>query len=247
MPARSSSRHGRWQQAWGSGHGGDARNRSKSQSRSKQSQWKGDPFYWKCGRCSNIQSGSECKDCKAKWWEVSWERWAKPESTTKWTPQYSGATGVPTLGTNPHQSMAAVLHQLANPAPGAPPPDPEILELAHNLNKQLLARCPIEEKQKKLQSVPSKLDHHGRLLTKAQDRLQKLQQETRDLQEECKAQTLIIAELETERKQLVGVVKTHLEQSDNRKNNSADKGEDTSSDPEGISSGGEADSETSET
>ena len=79
------------------------------------------------------------------------------------------------MGTNPHQTMAAVLHQLSNPAPGEPQADPEILELAQTLNKQLLARCPIEEKQKKLQSVSSKLDHYGKLLTQAQDRLQEAQ------------------------------------------------------------------------
>ena len=71
------------------------------------------------------------------------------------------------LGTQPHQAMAAVIHQLVNPAAGAPPPDPEILELARNLNKQLSARCPTERKQRKLQSVTSKLDHHRTLLAKA--------------------------------------------------------------------------------
>ena len=170
MPARSSSRKV-WRKSWGGGHGGDARERSKSQPRGRQGQWKGEPFYWKCGKCSNIQSGSECKGCKAKWWEVSWERWAKPESTTKWATPYADTVGIPTLGTQPHQTMAAVIHQLVNPAAGAPPPDPEVLELAHSLNKKLLASCPIEEKQRKLQSVTSKLDQNRSLYAKGQRRL----------------------------------------------------------------------------
>ena len=216
MPARSSSRRGQWQASWGGAHGGDTRHRGRSQSRTRNNQWKSEPFYWKCGQCSNIQSGSECKACKAKWWEVDWEKWAKPETTTKWAAPSGEAAGLPTLGTRPHHAMAAIIHRLAYPAPGAPPADPKLLELAHTLNEQLIASCPIEEKQKKLQSVTSKLEHHTKVRAKIRDRLQQLRQEVQSLQEEDKAQSATIGDLESERKQLVEVVKAHLETGDNQ-------------------------------
>ena len=105
-----------------------------------------------------------------------------------------------------------------------------------------MARCPIEEKQSKLQSVKSKLDHNRNLLAKVQRRQQQLQEELQHLHEEHKTLSGTVADLETERKQLVGVVKTHLEQSDPR----GDKNDnDQSEDDKASSSGWEADSETS--
>ena len=150
------------------------------------------------------------------------------------------------MGTHPHQTMAAVLHQLSNPAPGEPEPDPQIIELAQSLNDQLLARCPIEEKQKKLQSVSSKLDHYRKLLSKAQDHLQEAQQKVLDLQEERKNHTSLISELENEHIQLVGVVQSHLEKSTMRNPRKPPRGQTAGEEPEGVSSGGEADSEASD-
>ena len=28
---------------------------------------------WRC-QCGNVQTGSQCKDCNAKWWNVEWTR-----------------------------------------------------------------------------------------------------------------------------------------------------------------------------
>ena len=56
----------------------------------------------------------------------------------------------PQGGAQPHQALAAVIHQLAHPTVGEPPADPELLHMAQSLQKQWLEKCSIEEKPRRL-------------------------------------------------------------------------------------------------
>ena len=141
----------------------------------------------------------------------------------------------PPGGAQPHQALAAVIHQLANPTGGEPPADQHLIHMAQALQTQMLAKCSIEEKHRRLQSVVSKLEHNHKLLAKSQEKEAKLQEELHSLQEERRALAKKNEDLELERQELLNVVNVHM----------ADPKPTAKPDVE-LTSGSEADSESSE-
>ena len=168
---------------------------------------KEEPFYWKCGNCGNVQSGSECKGCHTKYWHLqTWERVAKPEHTQRWHTPTQDPRTTPAGMNLPHQALSDVIHQLTNPKVGQDPVDPDLIQAAQKLQKDLLALCSVEEKHRRLQSVVSKLEHRQKQLTKSQEEEAKLQEKLQTLRAE---RTMLIKEtedLELERQELLKVV-----------------------------------------
>ena len=197
MPAQ---RREQWATQW------DNR-RSHSRPRYQGKGGAGEAFFWKCGACANVQTGSECKGCRTKYWHLpSWERVAKPEHSVKWNLPAGDTKNSPAGAAQPHQALAEVIHNLVNPIAGEPPSDPNIIQLAQTLQKQLLSKCTIEEKHRRLQSVMSKMEHNQKMLTKSQEQEAKLQEELRTLQEERLGLIKKNEDLEAERQELLKVV-----------------------------------------
>ena len=164
-------------------------------------------FYWRCGSCQNVQTGSECKGCRTKYWHLpSWERVAKPEHTKGWGQAHTDHRHHPTGTSHSHQTIADVIFQLTHPKPGEDPTDPNLLHHAQALHKGLLSRCTVEEKHRRLQSVVSKLEHCQKQLGKSQEEESKLQEKLQSLREDRTALIKKTEDLENERQELLKVV-----------------------------------------
>ena len=198
-------RPGQWSQRWGSSNWSNNSNGY----RNRPQGWtnKQEPFFWKCGNCGNVQSGSECKGCHTKYWHLqSWERVTKPEHTQRWnTPNQDQRTNP--AGTNPpHQAISDIIYQLTNPKVGQDPADQDLIQAAQKLQKDLLARCTVEEKHRRLQSVVSKLEHRQKQLVKSQEEETKLHEKLQTLRQERTTLIKETEDLEAERQELLKAV-----------------------------------------
>ena len=160
---------------------GSWRSPSRSPARRRsgpQSSW----GQWKCA-CGNIQSGSQCKSCRSKYWEVEWEAVSptgaggKPPATR--APWAKPDKGQP-KASSPDADLLAHLDQFLSGATLAT----ELEGPAAALRNQLRLRAPASSKRQKLKSVMDKIDHHKAQIHKAKTRLKEIDAERSALEEQ---------------------------------------------------------------
>lgn len=135
---------------------------------------------WKCA-CGNIQSGSQCKGCRSKYWEVEWEAvpsgaGGKPQATrAPWAkpvvPQPKAFADAPLLS-----QLDQFLSNTTLPA--------ELGGPAATLRNALRVRAPPSSQRQKLKSVMDKIDHHKSQIHKTKKRLKDLEAERAALDEQ---------------------------------------------------------------
>jgi len=160
---------------------------------------------WKCA-CGNVQSGSQCKGCRSKYWEVEWEAvpsspgaggrtpatrapWAKPD---KVQPKASRTDADPLTHLDQFLSSATLATELEGPAAA--------------LRNQLRIRAPASSKRQKLKSVMDKIDHHKSQIHKAKKRLKEIEAERSALEEQLTELDGGLAALEQDKETLCTLV-----------------------------------------
>ena len=179
--------YGGWSASWGSGQW---KRRNHNTHRGAQSA----SFRWKCLDCGNQQTGSQCKGCNKKYWEVNWEKVTPP---TKWSnPQ--GCEGT-SAQTDPHAIVQTLLHTLKNPLPGGQAPDTHTMALAAQLQQQLLVDASLNTKQIRLRSVIDKIHHRKAEGQKLQAQADKLRSDLDQIEQKLDKVTEELTELEKDR------------------------------------------------
>ena len=128
---------------------------------------------WKCGKCGNVQTGSECKGCKQKWWHLPGTRCQDasksgtpgPKTSAWWnTPWSYKAPGQWPQGKPekaapkdpPGNSFREQLEALEKAHQGKPE-GAGVASAAHLLAEKLKTTEPRRDKTKRLQSVMDQL------------------------------------------------------------------------------------------
>ena len=173
-----------WRNNWGSKPKGPARRPSPSPS------W----GLWRC-QCGNTQSGSQCKNCKAKWWEVEWNKVSPP-----------GQTPDPPKAEQSHKpaerSALAALDDLFHRLP----PGDDAHSLVEGLRELLRGRAPAQSTRQKLKSVLDKLDHQRTRAKNLRQELKATEEKKAKLEKDILETENQVKTLEEEKNSLVYVV-----------------------------------------
>ena len=148
-------------------------------SKPKKNWGKSETFHWKCMECHNVQSGSECKGCRKKYWEVKWE---KHEGGRHGKP--NGPADQKSAHSDPHVALHQLIHTLLNPAIGAPAPDPNTVALATQLQKQLMVDASLSCKHQRLRSILDKIDYQKKEAQRKQEQVDYMRTQIETLEKE---------------------------------------------------------------
>ena len=160
---------------------------------------------WKC-QCGNIQSGSQCKGCRSKYWEVSWESvpgtgvGSKPQATR--APWAKPDTSQPKATSGQAADLLSQLEQFLS----QDAVDQELAGPAAALRAQLRVRAPASSKRQKLKSVMDRIDHHKTQIHKAKKRLKDLEFERATLEEQLQEHDKTLQSLESDKEALCTLV-----------------------------------------
>ena len=138
---------------------------------------------WKCA-CGNIQSGSQCKGCHSKYWQVKWETVQSP-SGKPGSPQATRAPWAKPDKPQPKASSEGVellTHLDQFLAKANVPPD--LMDPAMALRTELRLRAPTASERQKLKSVMDRIDHHKQQLHTIKKRLKEIEAERSTLEEQ---------------------------------------------------------------
>ena len=173
-----------WRNGWG---------QSQGQAKPTQSQSWGD---WCCGECGNTQSGSQCKGCKCKWWEVSWTKpdKAKARKSTK---------GQAQPHTKPKEDLVRFLDMFLAKGDQS---NTAMNTLAAEIREGLTADEPKVSRNNRLKSVLDKLTHKKAALNTAKSKLKSAQQELNEAEKNHDNLAIEVAALEEERTDLANQV-----------------------------------------
>ena len=150
---------------------------------------------WTC-QCGNVQTGSQCKGCKAKWWNVEW---ARPE------PAPGPKTGAKTDPPSHKPAEKQVLSALDELLPKLPPGD-DAHTLVEGLRDLLRGRAPAQSKRQKLKSVLDKLDYHRNRSKTLKHRLKTLEEEKLKIEKDLADADTQTKALEEEQAQLCSTI-----------------------------------------
>ena len=176
-----------WKSSWGQSQG------QAKQAKPAQNQSWGD---WLCGTCNNQQSGSQCKKCKCKWWEV---QWTKAEQSKAGKPPKSQATAQ----AKPKDDIVRLLDMLLAEGGHASTP---MHTLAAEIREGLTSAEPKLSRNNRLKSVLDKLTHKKTALTAAKATLKSVQQMLTDAEKNHDNLAIEVASLEQERTDLANQV-----------------------------------------
>ncbi len=162
---------------------------------------------WRCCACGNVQTGSECKGCRAKWWTVEWQRAEEPQGghsnrprTTKSQAWSSFGSGVRLFGQPSWADGAQLQSALASMAQSkrGVPDNPEVQELAAQLRDKLRESEPKKQKTARLQSVMDQLKDRKAKRESNRKLIAELAQSLEEAEAEAKRLDDDIARLTTE-------------------------------------------------
>jgi len=166
-------------------------------SKAKNYWGKSTTFHWKCMECQNIQTGSECKGCRKKYWEVRWEKHEPGKHG-----RANGPSDQKAAHSDPHVALHQLIHTLLNPAVGAPAPDPSTVALATQLQKQLMLDASLSCKHQRLRSILDKIDYQKKEAQRKQEQVDYMKAQIETLEKELDNHTSQISALEEERTML---------------------------------------------
>ena len=160
---------------------------------------------WKC-ECGNSQTGSQCKHCGKKWWNVDWEK-AEPASQS--ANKAAKHSAKPPKPPQSMQDMVAFLDKFLahKPQPGE---DQQAMEglhsLAAGLREGIAGTEPKVSKGNRLKSVIDKLAFKKVALHSLKAKLKQAQQELEEMENNHDTLSSEVATLEEERTELANLV-----------------------------------------
>ena len=184
----SNGRQSWWSNDWRNNTG----SKPKGPARRPQTQsWE----LWTC-QCGNVQTGSQCKSCKSKWWEVTWTR-----SDTA-PGQKTGGKSEPPSHKPAEKQVLTALDTLL---PKLPPGD-DAHTLVEGLRDLLRGRAPAQSKRQKLKSVLDKLDYQRNRSKSIKHRLKAIEEEKIKLEKDLAEADIQTKALEEEQAQLISTI-----------------------------------------
>ena len=180
---------------------------------------------WTC-QCGNVQTGSQCKGCKAKWWTVDWKR---TESAPGQKPSAKKE------GPSHKPAEKQVLTALDEYLPKLPPGD-DAHTLVEGLRDLLRGRAPAQSKRQKLKSVLDKLDYQRSRAKNIKQRLKSLEEEKLKLEKDladADSQTKALEEEQTTLCASIGP-ENGEETSEEEEEEDEEEGEDDDNNPPGV-------------
>ena len=182
---QSNGRQSWWSNDWRNNSG------SKPKARPANQSW----GLWTC-QCGNVQTGSQCKGCKAKWWTVNWTRGDQAPG-----PKAGSKSEPPTHKPAEKKTLAALDELL----PKLPPGD-DAHTLVEGLRDVLRGRAPAQSKRQKLKSVLDKLDYQRNRAKSIKQRLKTLEEEKLKLEKDLADADTQTKSLEEEQTQLCSTI-----------------------------------------
>ena len=191
-----------WQDGWQSNGkqswwSNDWRNTSGSKPRAPGRRFSPSPSWglWTC-QCGNVQSGSQCKGCKQKWWDVEWTRGDKAPSLN--TPAAKNEGHFKTEEKQCLTSLDELLKKL--------PPTDEAHTQVEGLRDLLRGRAPVQSTRQKLKSVLDKLDYQRNRSKTIKQELKTLEERKTRLEKDLQEADTLTKSLEEEQTSLCYIV-----------------------------------------